>query len=159
MNWTVSHSKGQGELEGWAGQLVGPGCSGSQMEGRCYQYTTDLLGLDKCTPLSYAPTPMPLARMVTPLKLREWESALVSHPDREYVHYLIRGIREGFRVGFDRLSPLRSSGGNMPSAREQAAVVEEYLGKECAECRMVGPLDPNEWPCIHVNAYMLMHTC
>ena len=153
MNWTVSHSKGQGELEGWAGQLVGPGCSGSQMEGRCYQYTTDLLGLDKCTPLSYAPTPMPLARMVTPLKLREWESALASHPDREYVHYLIRGIQEGFRVGFDRRSPLRSSGGNMPSAQKQAAVVEEYLGMECAEGRMVGPLDPNGWPCIHVNSF------
>ena len=91
--------------------------------------------------------------MVTPLKLQEWESALVSHPDREYVHYLIQGIWEGVRVGFDRQSPLRSSGGNMPSAREQAAVVEEYLGKECAEGRMVGPLDPNEWPCIHVNPF------
>ena len=34
----------------------------------------------------------------------------------------------------------------MPSAQEQAAVVEEYLGKECA-------LYPNEWPCIHVNLF------
>ena len=41
----------------------------------------------------------------------------------------------------------------MPSARQQAAVVEEYLGKECAEGRIVGPLDPNEWPCIHVNPF------
>ena len=143
----------QDELEGWVGQLVGPGCSGSQMEGGCYRYTTDLLGPDKCTPLSYVPTSKPLSRMVTPLKLREWESALVSHPDREYVHYLIWGIQEGFRAGFDRQSLLRSSGGNMPTAQEQAAVVEEYLGKKCAEGRMVGPLDPNEWPCIHVNPF------
>ena len=96
------------------------------------------------------PTPKPLLRMVTPLKLQEWESALVSHPDREYSHYLIQGIREGFRVGFDRQSPLRSSGGNTPSAQEQAAAVEKYLGKECAEGRMVGPL---EWPGIHVNPF------
>ena len=31
--------------------------------------------------------------------------------------------------------------------------MEEYLGKECAEGRMVGPLDPNDWPCIHVNPF------
>ena len=83
----------QNELEGWAGQLVGPGCRGTRMEGGCYRYTTSLLGVDKCTPLSYVPTPKPLSSMVTPLKLREWESALVSHPDREYAHYLIQGIQ------------------------------------------------------------------
>ena len=41
----------------------------------------------------------------------------------------------------------------MPSAQEQAAVVKEYLGKECAEGRMVGQLDLNEWPGIHVNPF------
>ena len=40
---------------------------------------------------------------------------------------------EGFRIGFDRRSPLRSAGANMPSAKEQAEVVDEYSGKECSE--------------------------
>ena len=101
----------QDELEGWAGQPVGPGCSGSQMEGEYYGPTrtkqvhpSKLCGHSKATFKDGE---------FTIIKLREWKSALVSHPDREYAHHLIR-----------------SSGGNMPLAREQAALVEEYLGKE-----------------------------
>ena len=56
-------------------------------------------------------------------------------PDRECLHYLIQGIREGFRVGFDRQSHLRSSEGNMTSAQEQATAVAKQLGKESAEPR------------------------
>lgn len=41
----------------------------------------------------------------------------------------------------------------MPSAMEHAAVVDEYLGKECSEGRMVGPLDPKEWPNVHVSPF------
>ena len=40
------------------------------MEARCDQYTTDLLRIRQCTPLSYVPTPNLLSRIVTPLKLR-----------------------------------------------------------------------------------------
>ena len=41
----------------------------------------------------------------------------------------------------------------MPSAMEHAAVVDKYLGKECSEGRMVGPLDPKEWPNVHVSPF------
>lgn len=41
----------------------------------------------------------------------------------------------------------------MPSAQQKAAVVEEYLGQEFAESRMIGQLDPNVWPGIHVNPF------
>ena len=41
----------------------------------------------------------------------------------------------------------------MPSAMEHAAVVDEYLGKECSEGRMVGPFDPKEWPNVHVSPF------
>ena len=41
----------------------------------------------------------------------------------------------------------------MPLAQQKAAVVEEYLGQEFAESRMIGQLDPNVWPGIHVNPF------
>ena len=43
-----------------------------------------------------------LAGVVTPLKLAQWEYMLAHHPDREYVAYILSGIQEGFRVGYQR---------------------------------------------------------
>ena len=31
----------------------------------------------------------------------QWEEALRLHPDAEFVKYLLRGITQGFRIGFD----------------------------------------------------------
>lgn len=142
------------QLECWAEHLDREECDGSSATGVNYKYAEDLLGLDRCTPLqSNAEVPEPLTHTVSPLKLRAWEKALATHPDVEYAQYLLRGIQEGFRIGFDRRSPLKSAGANMPSAREQAEVVDEYLGKECSEGRMVGPLNPKDWPGIHISPF------
>ena len=146
----VAHDR----LEGWVEHLdreVGEGLSAM---GANYKYTGDLLGLDRCTPLlSDMAVPEPLSHTVSPLKLGAWERALAAHPDAEYTQYLLRGIREGFRIGYDRRSPLRSAGANMPSANERAEVVDEYLSKECAEGRMVGPLNPKDWLGIHTSPF------
>ena len=41
-----------------------------------------------------------LSRIKTPLVVEEWEKLLSRHPDREYGDYLLRGMKEGFRIGF-----------------------------------------------------------
>ena len=65
-----------------------------------------------------------LSRMVTlAIQVTGVGESTCFAPDRECLHYLIQGIREGFRVGFDHQSPLRSSEGNMTSAQEQATAV------------------------------------
>ena len=38
--------------------------------------------------------------VVTPLLWSSWEMLLKDHPDRWWVSYLVRGIKEGFRVWF-----------------------------------------------------------
>jgi hypothetical protein len=49
---------------------------------------------------------------------------LKNHPDQEYREYILRGIRDGFRVGFDRHAcKLSSARKNMHSAEENAQVV------------------------------------
>ena len=56
---------------------------------------------------------------------------LQHHPDREYKEYILRGIRDGFRVGFDRRAcKLSSAKKNMYSVVENAQVVDDYLEAE-----------------------------
>ena len=44
---------------------------------------------------------MVLQKISTSLQVEEWERELAGHPDEELVGYVLSGIREGFRVGFD----------------------------------------------------------
>ena len=41
----------------------------------------------------------------------------------------------------------------MESAREKPDVVREYLMKECSEGRVLGPLDPSQYPAIQVSRF------
>ena len=71
-----------------------------------------------------------LAKVKMTLQVTEWERAMASHPDREFVEYLLRGIREGFRIGYQhRGHTCRQASKNMLSARQNPQVVEEYLAK------------------------------
>ncbi len=48
---------------------------------------------------------------------------------------------------------LRSSPANMASALEHPEIVSEYLAKECSEGRVLGPLDPREFPYIQTSRF------
>ena len=60
-----------------------------------YRYTDSLWKLDCCRRY---PEPEVLWARASPLKWHEWQFALRNHPDREFVRYLVEGIKEGFRV-------------------------------------------------------------
>ena len=75
---------------------------------------------------------------MTPLKLDAWQEALQDHPDQAFANYILGGIRNGFRIGFDRSRVcLKSRGTNMLSATEQSQVVAKYLGEELQASRIV----------------------
>ena len=76
-----------------------------------------------------------------PLKLREWEKGLASHPDRDFARYFYDGIREGFRIGYNYGGTrCLSSSGNMKSVEEHNEVVEEYIQGERVDRRLLGPV-------------------
>ena len=76
---------------------------------------------------------------------------LQHHPDREYKEYILRGIRDGFRVGFAcKLSPARK---NMYSAVENAQVVDDYLEAEKLRQVVLGPFSPAAVPNVHINRF------
>jgi hypothetical protein len=70
--------------------------------------------------------------MVFPLKVDNWAQELHLHPDQSFYRYIIQGLQEGFRVGFNYSNnQLRSKGCNiMLSATKHPQEVDVYLMQE-----------------------------
>ena len=114
----------------------------------------DLQALDSCRrrqPVRVSPA---LMGMTSPLRWEVWQEALVLHPDKQYVDYLISGLREGFRIGFDYNNHhCKKCKENMRSAKQQPQIVAEYIRKECEAGRLLGPLDPQLFPEVQVSRF------
>ena len=52
----------------------------------------------------------------------------IGNPDRTFSNYILRGIKEGIHIEFNRASPLSSTAGNIPSPKPE--IISEYLGRE-----------------------------
>ncbi len=75
--------------------------------------------------------PADLQDIVTPLRLDRWAQILASHPDGQFREFLLEGIANDFRIGFDYAhSHLTCKGGNMLSAVHHPQVVDDYLLRE-----------------------------
>ena len=86
--------------------------------------------------------PPPLAAVVTPLIAEAWAIELAAHPDPRFRNFLVKGLQEGFRIGYDTNQiQLRSSRSNMASAREHPEVVQTYLQEELTQGR-IGVVTP-----------------
>ena len=66
-----------------------------------YPYIHQLLALDLCRPEIEQALPAELAQICTHLKLQAWREQLMGHEDQTFVKYILQGIAEGFRVGFN----------------------------------------------------------
>jgi hypothetical protein len=87
-----------------------------------------------------------LQGVATPLIWREWDLELKDHPDPVFRHYILNGIWNGFRIGFDRGVLCTPASSNIRSALDNASVVQEYLDKEVMLGRIVGPVSPEMVP-------------
>ena len=72
-----------------------------------------------------------ISEISTPLNITAWERALADHPDKLFVQYLIQGLKNSFRIGFDCTNhfckPVKK---NLLSAQPNPQVVEDCLAKE-----------------------------
>ena len=112
---------------------------------KLYHYTSDLLCLDSCRSTE-ATIPPELAVVRTPLVVAEWASALQAHSDRAFVRYVIEGLSYGFRIGFNRDTPLKPASSNMHSAHMHPTVITKYIQGEISRGRMLGPFPPTFAP-------------
>ena len=116
-----------------------------------YSYTEHLLQLDGCRPPEAGQT----NQITSPLteNITSWRSRLASHPDQSFAAYVLSGIENSFRIGFRRGQCLVSAKKNMPSATDHLEVVEQYIHKEQAAGRFLGPFPPSAFPHIHVSHF------
>ena len=70
-----------------------------------------------------------MQKVALPLILREWIEELKDHPDAEFRGYILNGIKNGFRIGFNRAVTCKPASSNMHSALENVGIVQEYLKK------------------------------
>ena len=61
------------------------------------------------------------------MKVEKWRRCLECHPDEEFFGYIMNGISEEFRIGFDNHRLCRGAAANMLSAQKNPDFVEEYL--------------------------------
>ena len=80
-----------------------------------------------------------------------WRVNLRDHPDSAFVSYILGGLQQGFRVGFDYTHPLRAAPRNMQSARLHPAVLDDYIQGEQASGRILGPFRPGTLLGLHKN--------
>ena len=123
-------------------------------KGGSYEYMEDLKIFDRRLPRGgEGHLPEKFARIVTPLRSESWALHLSELPDRECAEYVLRGLGEGFRIGFDYENcSWRGAQSNMLSARQNAQVIDEYLRVEREKGRVVGPADPEQCR-IQVNRF------
>ena len=104
------------------------------------------------SPHSLPPSPL-FATVATPLCLGAWKQYLRSHPDKEFAHFIVRGIEQGFPIGVDPTASLVSARRNMSSATENPQVIEDYIAKEVETGNIFGPFSPSLLPQVHVNRF------
>ena len=99
-------------------------------------------------------TPLSPVSKVSPLQLDQFQAELRHHPDQSAVAYVISGIRDGFRIGFDpSLVSLNSASSNMRSSSEHPSVIDSYLQNEVSFGRVAGPFPAPPFPWLHISRF------
>ena len=99
------------------------------------------------------PTPPWLSQVHSPLLLQRWQGCLQEYPDTAFANYLLEGIKNGFRIGFNyQQHKCRSAKRNMLSASEHQSVIDDYLAKECSLGRILGPIVKGSLP-LQINRF------
>ena len=89
-----------------------------------------------------------LQQVVTVLDVKAWSHAMSRHPDEDFHSYVVSGLVQGSRVGFNRAHELRSAWWNMSSVGAHPTVVENCIDKERRAGCIIGPLGA---PNVHLN--------
>ena len=96
-----------------------------------YLYMQQLLQLEQCRRGGEVEVAAQLRGVQSPLVASQWRFFLQHHPDKQFSGYVLTGITQGFRIGFDyrkaECSPVLS---NLVSADNNPEVVTKYLEEE-----------------------------
>jgi hypothetical protein len=77
----------------------------------------------------------------TPINISLLQSQLASHPDKQFVDYLISGLENGFDTGFQELPSQPLVCKNLQSANKDPKAVSLLIQKEVQKGFLQGPFD------------------
>ena len=66
---------------------------------------------------------------------------------------MVQGLCEGFHLGFNYSTSLKSASGNMASALQNPQVIDNYLQSEVQLGRVAGPFSESPLPVLHVSHF------
>ena len=108
-----------------------------------YPLVEDLVTMTGCRKIPRRKMPAVLAAELTNLCWEDWAGASREHPDRALTEYMVGGIREGLRIGFNYQHHFcKRSKTNMHSALEHPDAVQAYL-KNVQQEEYWAPLTPS----------------
>jgi len=84
---------------------------------------------------------------------QEFARELASHPDQQQASYVLQGIKNGFKLGFQSSGHLKAAKKNKQSALMHANVVDEYLANEVMLGRVAGPFPSPPLPNLHISSF------
>ena len=98
---------------------------------------------------------LPPISAVSPLLVEQFSWELRNHPNPQLVAFILDGLRNGFKLGFNHSQKLKSAKRNKPSAYEHPAVIDEYLANEVSLGRVAGPFNtpPPPLPLLQVSSF------
>ena len=97
----------------------------------------DLQGLESTQSSPPAAPPHTLQHIVSPLRVEVWEEYLSKHPDPTFAQYLLQGLSQGFRIGFQRTARCIRAKRNLRSTYDHPEVVDTYMAHEVDLKRVV----------------------
>ena len=120
----------------------------------------DLLTMEQMVP-SARPALQDIHAIATLLCGEVRAGELGDHLKKAYTAFIVRGIQNGFRIDFDYSSnSCTSIGSNMSSAIFHPQQIQEYIEREIAAGRVIGPmLDITEVQIIRFGVIPKLHQC
>ena len=107
-------------------------------------------GSSLCSP---AVCPLRPVSQLTPINVDRFQHELCHHPNPDKVAYVVQGLRDGFHLGFNYSTSLKSATGNMASALLNPQVIDNYLQSEVQSGRVAGPFSQPPLPVLHVSRF------
>ena len=104
-------------------------------------------GYSLCSP---AVSPLRPVSQLTPINVDRFQYELRHHPNPDKVAYVVQGLRDGFHLGFNYSTSLKSATRNMASALLNPQVIDNCLQLDVETGRVAGPFSQPPLPILHV---------
>ena len=130
-----------------------PLCCLFSLLGRTYQYTEDLVSLER---VGGAPL-LPGRSVEGVLSVEAWDHFLSSHPVQQFAAFLRRGIAAHFYIGYNCSHTLGQTSGNFPSVSRHSEAAAKYIEGEEEVGRLFFASQPGDAHCNPVGLIPKSH--